>query len=116
MEVPILGWKQLVGFCDPIAPVASSTHCGFESFITLFKNGITDLVLLSTLLAMVVLLWAAFLWLTSQGDTGKHKKALDMLWKVVMGYVWILAAWVIVYTITSTLVKPEFNFLLEGTK
>ncbi len=109
------GWQPLTGFCDPLTKVtreAGGDPCDFEAIIQLIKNGIHDLVLLSTLLAISILVYAGFLWLTSRGDTGQHKKALGMLGSVVWGYVWILAAWVVVYSITSVLLKDSFNFLL----
>ena len=102
------GWKPLI-ICDGV-----TTHCGFPQFIEVIKNGITDLILFSTLVAMCVLVYAGILWLTSQGSEANHKRALAMLGKVVWGYVWILIAWTLIYTITSTLLKPEFNFLLKG--
>jgi hypothetical protein len=106
--MPIFGWQPLI-VCDGVA-----THCGFYEFVTLIKNGVTDLILLSTLFALAVMIYAAILWLSSGGDSGAHKKALGMFGNVVKGYVWILAAWVIVYTIMSTLLKPEFNLFLKG--
>lgn len=113
----IAGWKPLTGFCDatslvPFDPNSPSTRCDINAFITLIKHGIHDLVLLSTLLAVVILVYAGMLWLTSGGNRGKHDQALGMLGAVVKGYVWILAAWVIVYSITSVLLYDKFNFLI----
>lgn len=86
--------------------------CTFADFVQLIKNGITDLVLFSTLIAVAVFVYAGFILLTSGGNVSKYEQAKGMLWKVVIGYLWILAAWLIVYTITSALIKADFNFLL----
>ncbi len=101
------GWQPLVGFCDGV-----TNPCDFADFITLIKNGITDLVLLSTLLVVAMLAYAGINLLMSGGNAGARTDAKDMGLKVVKGYMWILVAWLLVYTITSTLLKPEFFFLL----
>ena len=101
------GWKPLI-VCDGVA-----TKCDFNAFITLIKNGVHDLVLFSTLAVVALLCYAGFLWLTSQGDVGKHKQAIGMLKNIIWGYVWILAAWLIVYTIANALLKDDFLFLIK---
>jgi len=87
--------------------------CHFGDFIQLIKNGITDLVLVSSLLAVAVFVYAGFILLTSGGNPGKATEAKGMLWKVVLGYAWIIGAWVLVYTITSAVLSSEVNFLLK---
>ncbi len=87
--------------------------CSFESLITLLNVLIHDLVVLSTLLAGCVFAYAGFILLTSGGDTGALKRAKDIFIKVLKGYLWILAAWVIVYTITNTLLGPGYTLLTQ---
>jgi hypothetical protein len=105
------GWKPLIGFCDPLVPSTDPTYCGIKAFVTLITNGVHDLVLLSTLMVVALLVYTGIIWLTSGGDPNKHKKAVGLLWNIVWGYVWILAAWVIVYTISKALLNPGFSFL-----
>ncbi len=111
------GWKPLTGFCDPTATAAfvegAGGKCDFGAFVFLIKSGMTDLVLISFLVAMVMFMYAGFLWLTSKGSASQHTRALDVLWKVVMGYVWMIAAWVIIHTIANALVKTEFNQFIQ---
>lgn len=97
------GWKPLI-ICD-------GPDCGFGSLILLLKNLIHDLVLLSTILAVIAFFYAGFLLLTSGGSETNKTRAVTMLWKVVKGYLWILAAWLIVYTITSVLLKDGYSLL-----
>ena len=111
---PIPGWEPLTGFCDPLLKSTEQGACNFAAFIQLIKNGIHDLVIFSTLIVVVVLVYAGFTLLTSGGNQAKYKEATGMLWKVVIGYVWILSAWLIVYTITTALLKADFNFLLKS--
>jgi len=99
------GWKPLI-VCDGIVK-----KCDFASLIELVKVLIYDLVLLSTLLAVIVFAYAGLKLLTANGNEGEVKKAITMLQKVAWGYVWILAAWLIVYTITSVLLKDGYSLL-----
>ena len=99
----IPGWQPLI-VCD--------TNCGFSHLILLAKNLITDLVILSTFLAMAAFVYIGYLLLTSGGKTSARDKARDVFTKVIIGYLWILGAWLLVYTITSALLDPKFTFLL----
>ena len=98
-------WKDLI-VCDGV-----TDPCGFDDLIDLVKALITDLVLLSTLLAVAAFCYAGFLLLTSGGNESAKEKAKTTLFKVVKGYLWILAAWLVVYTITSVLLKDGYSLL-----
>ncbi len=104
------GWKTITKICDPVG----SNPCDFADFMTLIKNGIVDLVLISTLIVVFMLVYAGYLLLTSQGNVSAYTKVKDIFWKVVWGYVIVLAAWLIVYTITGALLNSNANFLLGG--
>ena len=99
-------WQKLI-VCDG----TTADPCTFESFIKLIKAGIQDLVFIATLLTVVIFIFAGIKLLTSGGNEGALKEARSMLWKVLLGYVWILAAWLIVYTITSVLLDSGFSLL-----
>lgn len=105
----IPGWQPLTGkeLCDGIEKA-----CGFNEFFQLIKNAITDLFLFSTLIVIFMIIFTGFELLTSKGNPNALTAAKTRFGKVIWGYVWIMAAWLIVYTITSTLIKADFNFLL----
>ena len=103
----IPGWQPLI-VCDGVDP-----PCNIGSVIELIKNGIADLVLISTLLVVVALVISGFRLLTSFGKPKALEETKTMFSKIVIGYGIILTAWVVVYTITSVLLKPEFNFFLS---
>ena len=86
--------------------------CQFSDLIVLVKNLITDLVILSTFAATAVFIYIGVILLTSGGNENAKTRAKEMFKKVVIGFLWILAAWLVVYTITNALVKPEFGSLL----
>lgn len=104
------GWKSLI-VCDGI-----QNPCNFEDVILLIKNVIHDMVLLSTLVVVAALVYAGFLLLSSGGNPGALTQVKTMMWKIVVGYLWILAAWLIVYTISKVLLKDGFFFLLGAPK
>lgn len=110
-----VGWQPLI-VCDVPGTGADTSlpPCDFNAFMNLIKNGITDMILLSTLVVVVVLVIAGFTLLTSAGNTGKYEQAKGMLWSVVIGYLWILSAWLIVYTITSALINFDLFPSLLG--
>ena len=97
--------KSLI-VCDGV-----TVKCNFDSLISLAQILITDLVLLSTFLATMAFAYAGIILLTSGGSESAKDKAKEIFLKVLKGYLWILAAWLLVYTITSVLLKPEFSRL-----
>lgn len=100
------GWKPLIVCGETVA-----TECKYEHLFVLVKNLVNDMIVLSTFLFVFLLIYIAFLFLSSQGSESARTKAKDILWKVMWGYIWILGAWLVVYTITSALLKPGFTLL-----
>lgn len=92
--------------------VCNGPDCNFGHLITLSQNVIRALVLLSSFLAVIAFIYAGFLLMTSGGKEGQKTRAKDIFKKVFIGYLWILAAWLIVYTITS-LLAPGFSLLSQ---
>ena len=110
------GWQPLV-ICgrtirEGVGGNLYTHECTFADFIQLINNGIQDLVILSTLIAVAVFCYAGIILLTSGGNPSAFEKAKKMLWKVVLGYLWILGAWLVVYTITSVLLKPGPDYTI----
>ena len=97
------GWQDLI--------VCNGPDCTFASLILLVKAGITDLVLISTYIAVGVCMFAGFKLLTSGGNTKARDFAKNAFTKVVIGYVIIFSAWLIVYTIINALIGPNYSLL-----
>ncbi|MBX4199135.1 pilin [Candidatus Parcubacteria bacterium] len=100
------GWANLI-----VCNGTKADPCTYAKLILLSQNLIQDLVIISTLLATAVFAYAGFKLLTSGGDPGALKEAKSIFMKVVIGYVWILAAWLIVYTITNALLNKGYSIL-----
>ena len=97
-------WQSLI-VCDGV-----TDECTFDDLITLAQAVITDLILISTLLAVIAFAYTGFLLLTSGGNESAKTRAKEVFRKVFIGYMWILGAWLLVYTITS-LLEPGFDLL-----
>src|SRR5688572_29373717 len=107
-------WQPLTGLCNTTQNSLGrfTDPCKFNHLILLAKNIITDLVILATLAATVGFIFVGFKLMTSGGNPGALSDAKEMFKKVLFGFLWIIAAWVVVYTITSVLLKPEFNIVI----
>lgn len=88
--------------------------CTFNNLIDLVKAVINQLIIYSTLITTGVLAYAGFKLMTSGGNPKAKEDAKAMLTKVIWGYVWILIAWLVVYTITSTLLRDPSYYSLLG--
>jgi hypothetical protein len=107
-------WKDLI-ICG-VTPGSGPNSvyeipCQWGHLGTLFGNLMHNLVVLTTFLAVIAFIYAGFLLLTSMGNSSKKDKAKKVFSMVLFGYLWILAAWLIVYTISDVLLKPGYSLL-----
>lgn len=105
------GWQPLTNICNQTEDF--SDPCNFKSLTTLISNGMTDLIILSTLLVVVALVISGFKLVLSNGNPGALTEVKEMFTKIVIGYAIILTAWLVVYTITSVLLKTQFTILMK---
>jgi len=107
LTVPVLvsavGWQPLVVCGDTVA-----TMCNWDSLILFARNVINDLIILALPVAAIAFAWAGFQILTSGGDEGKMKKGKDVLFKVAIGFAWIVGAYVLVQFIIKTFVDARY--------
>ncbi len=85
--------------------------CGFGDLIKLVQHVITDLIILSTVVVIGVFIYHGLMLITSFGNTSRLANAKKGLLNVLKGYVVIIAAWLIVYTIVNALVGPAYSLL-----
>jgi len=108
-------WKPLIVCGDSVKDAAGVVTipypCNFGYLIELTQNLITNLIILSTLFATAAFAFAGFKLLTSGGNEKAKDEAKDIFKKVGWGFLWILVAWLLVYTITSLL---DTGFSLLG--
>jgi hypothetical protein len=107
------GWQPLTNICTPTLPAGTAGACGFEALMELISNAMTDLILISTLLVIVALVWSGFNLVTAgmRGDSGALSDLKGKMLNIVIGYAIILGAWLVVYAITSTLLHDGFSLI-----
>jgi hypothetical protein len=81
-----------------------SPNCGYNDLLKLVNNIIKWIIMISAPIAAGVFAWAGILYMTT-GVSDKKSEAKEMLQKVFIGFVAILAAWIIVNTITTALLR-----------
>ena len=109
-------WQDLIVCAqfDPDGISKGYDHlCQFGDLVRLANNFIQDLVIVATLVTTIVFLIAGFNLITASitGNVGALKNAQKMFKNVITGYIVILAAWIIVYTILHALVNPSYWLL-----
>ena len=97
-------------------PPKYSGACDFNALILLANHLITDLIFLSTLFATAGFVYVGIKLLTAGGDEGAMTAAKKSAWTILKGFLWILVAWVLIYTITSALLVPGYSLLGAPTK
>ncbi len=83
-------------------------ECGYYDLMKLVNNIINWIIKISIPVSTGVLAWAGFIYLTT-AISDQKSYAKDMIRKVLIGFAIILSAWIVVTTITNTLLKEEFK-------
>ena len=92
----------LVGAQGPLVPDCGA-DCNFNHFILLINNVLSFLVVLAIVFSVIAFSYAGFLYVTSQGDQSKIKKAHGIFTKVIIGIITALLAYTLVTLLTSLL-------------
>jgi hypothetical protein len=92
--------------CDGV-----DVKCDVGKLIELFKNLITALVEIATVITVIALIYMGITLMTSAGKPQARTDVKNRAIGILKGYVLILAAWLIVYTILKVLVEPKFILL-----
>ena len=119
LVLPVLSHAQvtpLVQCGNPGQPT-----CDFNAFIALINRIIQWIISIATTIFAISAIYGGFLYMTSGENAGNKTKALDILKNTLYGFIIILVAWVVVYTILRTFVpNPDsnsiFNFLGKFNK
>ena len=99
-------------FGDSLVPkcsVKDSPDCGWEQLFMLFNNILMFLVYISAFLAGLGICYAGYLYIRYSDNPGKRSEAKQTLWKVVVGFIAVLAAAVLVRTILNFLIDTQAN-------
>lgn len=112
MLVPLISTAQgnIVPDCSP--------NCGYQDLLQLVNNIIKWIIMISFPVAAGVFAWAGITMMANPTNPGKRKESIDMMKKVFIGFAVVLSAWIIVTTITNTLLSDKFkgSGTVEGVK
>ncbi len=90
--------------------------CGYPELVQLVSNFMNFLILLSIPMAAIAFAWAGWLMITAGGSSGQIDQAKEIFVKVLIGFMFVLSAWLIVFLITKTLLRGDgFKNLLGQT-
>jgi len=97
--------------------------CDFTDFIGLINGIINWIIGIATSIFTIMAVYGGFLYMASGTKIGDKEKAKKILWSTIIGFVIILCAWLIVYTLLNTLIpndgtsvyrKSIFQFIGNG--
>ena len=91
---------QIVPDCD---------LCGFCDLLTLGQNVMNFLVFFAVVVAILMIVYAGFLYLSSATNINQVSKAKKVLGAAIIGLILTLAAWLIVNLIMPQLLDTSFG-------
>ena len=114
-DAPPLSYTDANGSPTSVNPVSGTqtTPCDFNALLTTVQRFINLLLYATIFIAVIMIVYAGFLYLTAGGDTGKTGKAKKIFWAVGIGMIISFTSWVVVYTVVVTLTPDGQNTLLQ---
>ena len=78
-----------------------SNPCGFDDIIKLINNLTNFFIITGAALSAVAFGYAGFLMMTAHGEMGKIEEAKSIFGKVLVGFLFMISAWLIVHAIEA---------------
>ncbi len=94
---------------DGIVPCKDSS-CSICDLVELAQNIINFLVMAAASIATALFVYAGILYIFAGGDKEKISKAHSIFFNVVVGFVIVLAAWLIVDLVMTVLLDQSFSW------
>ena len=107
----LIGCQQFAYAQGLVTDCTDPFACGFEQMMTVVRNIVNFAFLIAAPLAAIAFMWAGILYLTAAGNESQIKKAHSIFSKVLIGFIIVLAAWLIVSVIFKALVNPNASLL-----
>ncbi len=109
--LPLLSYSALID-CNIATTTPTATNpsgfvkpCNFSTFVETINRIINWIISIAGVIFTISAIWGGFLYMTSGEKPANKEKAKSILWNTLLGFVIILVAWLIVYTILVNLVK-----------
>jgi hypothetical protein len=94
--------------------VTCTDDCDWNDFIGMINGLVEWLIIIATSVAVLLFIYAGFLYLTSGGNDSQVKQAKTIFINVAIGFAIMLMAYLIVITIVSLLTGEEWLQKNEG--
>jgi di/tricarboxylate transporter len=85
--------------------------CTFEDAIEIINRLVNWFVSIAATIGAITVAYAGAQILLNPGNAGKLEDAKKMFYKTLIGLFWLLAAWLVIYTIIDKFVSPSTNAL-----
>ena len=117
--LPVMTHAELVPCGNSIFDESTKTYvvdtpCDFNYFILMINGIINWIIGIAGVIFTISAIYGGFLYMTSGENPGNKEKAKKILWGTLSGFVIILTAWLIVYTILTYIVPSNsdvFRFI-----
>ncbi len=90
--------------------VKGAEECTYNDIILGIQGIINFLFALVVPIATIMIAFAGWKLLTADGDSGKVSEARGLMTSVIIGFIIMLVAWLIVFTLTEALLDPDSGF------
>ena len=84
--------------------------CNWCTFIQMFDRALDFLFKFLTLAAVMMVMYAGFQLVISQGNSGAMEKAKGFISNIIIGFVIMMSAWLIIDTVIKGLVDTEAGY------
>lgn len=89
-----------------------SVKCGWNQLVELGQNILRNAIYLAVMIGTVAIVYAGYLFMSAGDNESTRKEAKGILWNVVLGIVYTMVAWLLVWTILNFLgVESSFRLL-----
>lgn len=92
-----------------------NTNLGSNSLTQIIQSGLTIFFSLLGIIAVLIILYAGFKWMTAQGDADKVKDAKQMIYQAVAGLIIVFAALAITNFVIGALQNATGGNPIENT-
>lgn len=91
-----------------------SSRCQACDLVALAQNVVNFLIYIAAFVAALMFAWAGWLFMSARGSEENISRARSIFGDILFGFVWMLAAWLIVDTLMKYLLTGQFNLTEFG--
>ena len=81
--------------------IVTCDDCGYEDLLNTFQSILNFIIYAAGVVAVIMFVWAGFIYITAGGSPGKLSEAHDIFKNTLIGFVFVLASWLIISSILA---------------